>query len=300
MSKKQYIKRHHLIINKLRNKSSSFDEVLNYLQLHSKLDEEDYVIDLRTFQRDIKEIASIYNIEINFNRSKKEYEITENAIDNKTKRLMETFELFNAINLSSSLSNFIDLEKRKSLGTENIFGLLHAIKNHFEISFLHKKYWDEIVLNRKVQPLALKEFKFRWYLVAKDLMDNKIKTFGLDRILTIEIHNNKFEPPLNFNLETHFQNSYGVITDENPPQKIVLSFTYEQGKYIKSLILHQSQKALIDNKKEYRIELFLNPTYDFIMEIMSMGSEVKIIEPESLKDQIEKRLVATLDLYKKR
>ena len=31
-----------------------------------------------------------------------------------------------------------------------------------------------------------------------------------------------------------------------------------------------------------------------------MGSEVKIIEPESLKDQIEKRLVATLDLYKKR
>jgi predicted DNA-binding transcriptional regulator YafY len=72
------------------------------------------------------------------------------------------------------------------------------------------------------------------------------------------------------------------------PQKIILSFSFEQGKYIKSLPLHHSQKELINNEDEYRIELLLHPTYDFVMELMSIGAHVKVIEPQSLKKEMIK------------
>ncbi len=300
MSKKQYIKRYILIINKLRKKTCSFEELQNYLRSQSEIDEEDYTISIRTFQRDVKEIASLFNIVISHNRSQNNYEITLDGNEERNERLMETFEIFNALNLTDSLSNQIVLEKRKPLGTENMQGLLHAIKNSYEVNFVHEKYWEEAKdkTYKTVQPLALKEARYRWYLIAKDLKDNRIKTFGLDRLTDLEITKTKFEFPKNYNPEAVFQYSFGVITDENPPQKIVLSFSYEQGKYAKSLPLHHSQKEIFSSENEYRVELFLHPTYDFVMELLSMGNQVKVLEPKSLKVEIREKLEAALGFYK--
>lgn len=301
MSKKQFLKRYSLIINKLRKKTSSFEEIQKYLAEQSINDEENYEISIRTFQREIKEIASTHGIVITYNRSQGVYEIVHDGNEDRNERLMESFEIIDALKISTNLSNDLILEKRKPLGTNNMNYLIHSIKNRNEISFSYSKYWTEKLVDtqRKVQPLALKEARYRWYLVAKDLKDHRIKTFGLDRITNLEITNSKFEMLKNFNLEEIFHYSFGIINEDNKePQKIVLSFSFDQGKYIKSLPLHHSQEELINDEKEYRIELLLHPTYDFVMELLSIGAEVKVLEPESLKKEMIEKLEATLNRYK--
>lgn len=301
MSKKQFLKRYSLIINKLRKNASSFEEIQKYLVEQSINDEENYEISIRTFQREIKEIASTHNIEIKYFRSENVYKIINDGNEERNERLMESFEIIDALKISSNLSNHLILEKRKPLGTNNMNYLIHAIKNRNEIRFFYSKYWTEELVDtqRKVQPLALKEARYRWYLVAKDLKDNRIKTYGLDRITNLEITNLKFIFPENYNPEEAFRHSFGIINEDNKePQKIVLSFSFEQGKYIKSLPLHHSQKELTNDEKEYRIELLLHPTYDFVMELLSIGAEVKVLEPESLKNEMIKKLEATLNRYK--
>ena len=42
----------------------------------------------------------------------------------------------------------------------------------------------------------------------------------------------------------------------------------------------------------------MSPTYDFIMELLSIGQEVKVLEPESLKNKMIEMLEATLKRYK--
>ena len=54
-------------------------------------------------------------------------------------RILEAFETFNALNISDRLSNHIHFEKRKPRGTENLYGLLHAIKNQVHIKFTYQK-----------------------------------------------------------------------------------------------------------------------------------------------------------------
>lgn len=301
MSKKQFLKRYSLIINKLRKNASSFEEIQKYLAEQSINDEENYEISIRTFQREIKEIASTHGIEITYNRLQGVYEIVYDGNEDRNERLMESFQIIDALKISTNLSNHLILEKRKPLGTNNMNYLIHAIKNRNETRFSYSKYWtDELIdTQRKVQPLALKEARYRWYLVAKDLKDNRIKTFGLDRITNLEITNLKFIFPENYNPEEAFRHSFGIINEDNKePQKIVLSFSFEQGKYIKSLPLHHSQKELTNDENEFRIELLLHPTYDFVMELLSIGAEVKVLEPESLKKEMIKKLEATLNLYK--
>ena len=83
-----------------------------------------------------------------------------------------------------------------------------------------------------------------------------------------------------------FVNSFGIISTLGEiPETIVLSFDYEQGKFIKTLPIHHSQKALIDNDSEYRIELTLVPTYDFYQELLTHTGRMKILSPENVKEE---------------
>lgn len=302
MSKQRFFKRYLLIINFLRRTPSSFDGIQKHLQYHSILDEENYELALRTFQRELLEIESNFGIKISNNRAKGVYEIVDNSdeLEDKYDRLMESFEVFNALKLSNKFADEIIVEKRKPLGLKHMNTLLQAIKKNYEIEFSHVKYWteDESKSIKRVQPIALKEARFRWYLIAKDAKDNTIKTFGLDRMSDLKVLETKFTKIENYNPKTAFQDSFGIVTKVNEnPEKIVLSFSYKQSKFIKSFPLHHSQKALIDTIEEYRIELYLHPTYDFIMELMSIGSHVKVLEPVSLQNEIKQRIKDALDLY---
>jgi predicted DNA-binding transcriptional regulator YafY len=168
------------------------------------------------------------------------------------------------------------------------------------VSFQYEKFWDfaNEKNSRTVYPLALKEARFRWYLIAQDSKDGAIKSFGLDRISRLEISARHFEYPSTFDAEEKFKHTFGIISGEEAPEKIQLWLTREQGNYIKSLPLHHSQKIISETNTEVVLELYVCPTHDFMMELLSMGANVKVLEPESLKKKIRAKLLDAVELYK--
>ena len=298
MSKRESITRCNLIIKKLRKQSANFKEILEYLSSESELQSYNFNISKRTFQRDLDDIRSIYNIDIRFDTSNKVYFIDNEQQPEVNERLLEAFDIFNALNISDRLSNYIQLEQRKPMGTENLFGLLHAVRNRFLISFTYQKYWDGVYSERKVEPYFLKEFKNRWYIIANDLKDNHIKSFALDRLTHLDISQKKFTYPSNLNINELYSNCFGITgSSEKEPVDVILSFNPIQGKYMKSLKLHHSQEELVDNEVEYRIKLKIFITYDFIMELLSLGDTVKVLKPKSLVSEIKSVYQKALNQY---
>lgn len=286
MAKRDFILRYLFIIRKLRNsRLATFREIQEFLEKEFELRGEQISISRRTFQRDLNEIRIIFNMDIQCNPDGKYY-IEEESGDFNT-RILEGFDLFNALSSVQKKSSFILLEERCSLGTEHIYGLLHAIQNCFIVKFTHTKYWEDKVSQRTIKPFALKESKGRWYILSEDMADKTIKTFGLDRISNLEITQKTFSFPEDFNPESYFKDCYGIITDQTiPVENIVLSFDEVQARYIKSFPLHHSQKEIEAINGEYTVELKLRPSIDFIMELLSHGDKVRVIEPESLKKRI--------------
>jgi len=243
----------------------------------------------RTLQRDLKEIRNIFGIDVEYSKLHKGYFIVQSEMETMNfQRMMEAFDLFSSLNLAQDLAPFIQLEKRRPQGTENLYGLLHAIKNKFEIRFDHQKFHDEKATKRDVSPYALKEFKNRWYLLAKDNKAGQVKSFALDRLTELEITNSKFVLPPNYNPEDIYRNSFGIIGPTgDKPEEIILSFDPYQGKYITTLQLHETQQVLLNTEEELKIKLTLYISHDLIMELLSFGDTVTVLEPESLVNEIK-------------
>lgn len=295
MSKRGYISRYLLILKKLKVKPySTYEELQTYIEKQfNYLQMQDDTLNIsfskRTLQRDIKEIRNLFGIDIEYSKSNNGYYISQCETESMNfQRMMEAFDMFNSLNLAQDLTPFIHLEQRRPQGTENLYGLLHAIKNRFKIKFTYQKFWEEELSQRLAEPYALKEFKNRWYIMAKDSKDNIIKSFALDRLTNLEITNQTYQYPDNYSMEQSYRYCFGIISpNDEEPQDIILSFDPLQGKYIKTLPLHDTQQVFVDNEEEMKIKLRLCLTHDLLMELLSFGDNMKVIEPKSLADQIK-------------
>ncbi len=298
MSRQEGLQRHRFIIHQLSKRPSSFEDIQNFLRLQETLSEDKLTCSIRTFQRDMKEINDNYKIEIKCDKFQNLYYIAEDGREAQSERLMETFDLFNAIKMGNSFGNHLIFENRKALGTEHMHGLLHSIRNRQEVNFTYNKYYDSSVSERFVRPIAIKESRNRWYLLAQDTKDEKIKNFSLDRMSNFEIGGRKFREIKDYDPVEEFRDIFGIINGTGEkPQKIVLSFTPQEGRYINSLPLHSSQQEILKDKNEHRFEYYLAPTHDFKMEILSHGNQVKVLEPESLRKDIIAQLQKNLEAY---
>jgi predicted DNA-binding transcriptional regulator YafY len=298
MSKRESIARYSLIIQKLRKRPASFEQIQNFLEIESEIQGYNFSIGIRTFQRDLNDIRSLYNIDIRCNKSNKLYFISNEDETSGNERILEAFDIMNAIKINESIGNFIQFENRRPQGTEHLYGLLHAVKNRLQIKFVYSKYWEEEKSNRLAEPYLLKEFKYRWYILAKDLKNNELKCFALDRISDLEISHRKFLVPDDFNADKFYENYFGIISPKDEkPEEIILSFDPFQGKYIKSLPLHSSQEILIDNEAELRVKLRICITHDFVIELLSHGDSVRVIGPEKLIKELKEIYNNVLNFY---
>lgn len=306
MSKRGYLYRYAIILKKIKSDSyCSLKELQRYF--HDQVEDLRYLDDtvevgssIRTFQRDFTEIRNNFGINIEYSRTHNGYFINQTEREDRGfQRMMEAFDIFNTLNIAKDYTPFIHFEKRKPQGTDNLHGIVHAIQNNLKLSFTYYKFWDDEKTERVVEPYALQEFKNRWYLLARDDKDGKLKNFALDRISSFHISKKKFQRDKDFNIDQRFRNFFGIISPDGfQPQRVVLSFNSFQGKYIKSLPLHESQRIIHDQEDELQIELELCITHDFVMELLSYGSNMTVLQPKSLAKQIKETHLSAAKNYK--
>ena len=289
--------RQNALIQKLRqSEGSTLVELQAYIQNHPQLDGSEY--SERTFFRDVKKIRTAHKIDIDYDRKNNIHCITT-PTDELNIKALESFEMLNALLGEENFSEYILFSNRRPQGIQYFQQLLEAIKTHKIVKFDYREFYEDKVDNCTVEPYALKEFKGRWYLLAKNLSDDKIARFGLHKMSTVDTKPKTFKYPTGFDPKQLFRNCFGIMLpdEKDEVEQVILSFDTQQGKYVKDYPLHESQKEIIDNDEEYRIALNVYIKFDFIMEILSYGEDVEVIAPESLKTEVHKRYSNAKQLY---
>lgn len=300
------VKRYAVILEKiLDDHYPSSQDLLDHIEEEFKGNEATKIgHTMRTLRRDIKFLREEMKIPIEYSRHYLGYYISEDdstwSIDN-FKRLMQSIELYAALDTATGIDDIVFLEKRHYQGRNHMSVLIKAIKDLNPIRINYQRYEESRPIELKIFPYALKECRARWYLLGVKEYEKKLKTFGLDRICSIEILPSKFKKNTKINIKKKYEDLFGIVDiEELLVEDITLSFNYRDGQYVKSLPIHSSQKIKEDNqdKDEIIFTLHLKITEDLVLELLSRGKSLKIIEPKHLKEEICGIYQQGLDRYK--
>jgi len=297
--------RHQFIIQQLRIYGAlSYDEISdNYKDRFGD------TFELRTLQQDIKDIECIYKIKIKYSKSDKVYRIVEEG-DTYIEDLLEAFDVFQAFQEHEDSSRYVVFDTRQSSGTQYLSFLIKAIIQQKRIEFRYqKRYPPKEVLTRTIDPYLLKESQRRWYLLGMDVQKEQWRIFALDCMEDLEERGHGAHTREKAKqAQTFFDDSFGVWVDNDrtKAEKVVLSFkknesdsffTPNPAEYLRAMPLHRSQVFLKDTPEEIILSLQIKITPDFVKEILSYGSHVKVVSPEHLSERIQEEIKKTLLLY---
>ncbi|PSR04415.1 MAG: hypothetical protein BRD50_03695 [Bacteroidetes bacterium SW_11_45_7] len=212
--------------------------------------------------------------------------------------------IFDAVNIhrvfgDEGVDKVIQMEQPPYFkGRELLGDLLRAIKERKTVEFDYQRFQLDQPKHRLVHPYLLKEYRNRWYLIGMLNKNQHIMIFGLDRMSNLQLSDHPYAISPYFEPEHYFQYSYGITTFSGAPEDVVLSFTPHQGHYIKTQPLHHSQQILRDNEEECRIKLQVGISPELVMDLLSYGKHLTVLQPESLREQMMDNMEQALKKYR--
>jgi hypothetical protein len=251
-------------------------------------------IPLRTFHRWRDTIERMFDININCERKGGYYYYIENEseLNGATFQqwLLDSFYMSNLISESRQLKDRILLEYIPS-GREYLSTIIEAIRNKIEISIVHQSYRADSPKEYTVQPYCIKLFNQRWYILGMCKEVDSIRTFGLDRIHSIQHLKTTFEFPTDFDAVKYYNECFGIVSDDGTKVETIKLKVYGlQRYYLRSLPLHSSQQE-IDSADDYSIFQYqVRPTFDFRQALLSKGSEVEVLEHITFREEMKNEI----------
>ncbi len=253
----------------------------------------------RTFYNYRNAIEQLFNINIECDTSTFEYYIAEendNYNESATDWLLNSAAISNVLNESRDISDRIYLENVPS-AREFLSPIIGAIKDNHPIKFTYRPFSRVYETpNIILEPYFLKIFRQRWYVTGRNVKDDKIKTYALDRITKIEISPDTYSVPDDFNADDFLKYTFGIVFSHGDVKNVTIKADSQQAKYLRALPLHHTQQeAIHDNYSLFQYKLRI--TSDFIQELLSLGASITVLEPRELRAMMIDNLQKTLNNY---
>ena len=211
--------------------------------------------------------------------------------------MLSTLSVGNMVEESQSLHNRILLEHVPS-GGEKLQQVIKAMKESRMICLTYRRYGSSENGTRTLAPYCVKLFRQRWYLVGR-LQKGVLATFAFDRMEHIELLDQRFKMPDDFDALDFFRDSFGIVVDDKVPlEHIVLRAYGFEPYYMRDLPLHHTQREIATNEEYTDFELTLRPTSDFKTKLLSRGEWLQVLEPQSLADEIVEWHQKAVERYK--
>lgn len=240
----------------------------------------EFQVSTKTIQRDFKEgirssflvrEGNVFRLKIS-KRDQREIfvlDVLENLayrIGGKFKEdVFEVLEKFRAF--SSYFQNpLLDISNK----FKEIIKIQNALKSHFTLSFAYKGDWYD-----QVYPLGL--FVIRRSIYLSGIFEREKRYFRLEEIQECKLSKKR------------------IILDNETSrikERVVL-FVYPQASsYFRSLSWGEDQKITCDAEENLIVEFLCENEEVILQEILSQIPHVVVLEPQSLRERIERRILA--------
>ena len=213
------------------------------------------------------------------------------------KWMIDSFATGNLIGENLSLKDRILVEETPS-GYDHLASILTAMKENKVLNITYRSFQNKESRTFDANPYCVKLFEKRWYVLTRREDRNAFFIYALDRIQHLDITDKSFSYPKDFSADEYFADYFGVVTAPNKkPERIVLRAYHAHKSYMESLPLHHSQRRIGGTDDYDDFELYLTPTYDFVMRLLHVGAMIEVRQPLSLRHTMKGWITDMAELY---
>ena len=296
------------LIGLLDSAHLTFEEIADeWKEAHANQDNN--VLDKRTFHRYRENIQSQFGITVECNKSDGyRYYLKRDPVDDDdvTEWMLSSLRL-------ASLGDMLKYHNKVMLdtppyNTEYLDDILSAIDKQYLLKFKYVSGFgaeSDIVL----QPAFVRYFKRRWYVVGvkkqRSASEGKanssaevdvrklVRCLPFDRISFLKLICEKHPLPAKMKKfltpENYYEDCFGIYRMEDVlVEKIRIRAFYPEYNYIEEVPLHESQQKVKESKdgmyREYT--LTVRPSRDFLQELLWHGRNLIVLKPESLRQEM--------------
>lgn len=160
--------------------------------------------------------------------------------------------------------------------------LLDATLNHRRVTMRYHSFSSNREKEYFVEPYRVVFAQGALYVVAFVPEYKEQRTFAVDRIRSLSVSEEKFEP---VELEEDaFAHSLGV--HQGPPERIEILFDPQIARYVKERVWHGSQQIQDEPDGSARLTLDVSNDWSLRSWILGFGPLARVISPASLASQI--------------
>jgi proteasome accessory factor B len=171
--------------------------------------------------------------------------------------------------------------------------LLDATLNHRRVTMRYHSFSSNREKQYIVEPYRVVFAQGALYVVAYVPEYKEQRTFAVDRIRSLSVSEEKFEP---VELEEDaFAHSLGV--HQGPPERIEILFDPQIARYVKERVWHASQEIHDQPDGSVRLELHVSNDASLRSWILGFGALARVLSPESLVRQIVAEIEKTKQEY---
>jgi len=199
--------------------------------------------------------------------------------------------------IKSNSENVVAFEQNEQLqGLEYLSEVIDAAVNHTPLIIYYRTYKGK-EFTSTLHPYHVKQYNNRWFLFGYEEESGKIANKALDRIQHISLANVPFKSNNYIDFGHFFDDVVGVSIPNDDVEKntIILRFTEARFPYVTSKPIHKSQTILSED--ECTISLEVKPTRELEQQILSFGSDVEVLSPESFRAQIGSKIEENYKKY---
>lgn len=256
----------------------------------------------RTFNNHREAVEEVFGIRIECNRGTNRYFIryTDDVSDENAESawLINTFTVNNILRLGKErLSGRVSVEDIPS-GHMHLTAIMEAMTEGHKIKINYLKYTSSMAESFTLHPFAVKEFAKRWYLVAHCQERDALRVYGLDRIREMEVTEDEFQMPSDFDVDDVFATSFGTYLPEGKAQLITFRTTEKEARFLRDLPIHDSQEELRSADKDHALfSIFVCPNESLIMEFCKHGRRLEVLSPENVRAAVAEQLMEAAKMY---
>ena len=175
--------------------------------------------------------------------------------------------------------------------------LLISIEDHRITWIVYHSLRSTEPVSTEVYPLRLLWHRGSLYLLAHAREDGKIKTYKVDRISGVDPTDLRFAEPQAIDIDDVLAKSFGIMTDQQQTNLVQVRFDLEVARFVREKTWHRTQKLTSQKDGSIIAEFELGNLKEFKTWILSFGQHAEILQPISLRKEMEETVQAMQQLY---